>query len=205
MDNPSRSERSKKAALQAALTIISRDGPAKLTLDAIARESGMSKGAVTHQFRSKEAVLKALLDKQMNYFADFSRQYREKNGTISAEPELATQIATLREVITQPHSVAFAILGAMAQDPGLLEITREHDATTAAAIKAEAADPQLAVLRWYAARGLALSTLFGLCSLNDKERNELFDRLSEERQWAADRAAKPAAPKSSHAASRKGH
>ena len=37
MDNASRSERTRKAVLQAALTIIARDGPARLTLDAIAR------------------------------------------------------------------------------------------------------------------------------------------------------------------------
>ena len=57
MENAARSERSRKAAIQAALTIIARDGPGRLTLDAIARESGISKGGVMHQFRTKEAVL----------------------------------------------------------------------------------------------------------------------------------------------------
>ena len=38
MDNPSRSERSRNAVLTAAITIIARDGPGRLTLDAIARE-----------------------------------------------------------------------------------------------------------------------------------------------------------------------
>jgi len=50
MDNATRSERSRTAAIQAALTIIARDGPGKLTFDAIARESGMSKGGLMHQF-----------------------------------------------------------------------------------------------------------------------------------------------------------
>lgn len=43
MDNASRSERSRNVALDAALVIIARDGPGRLTLDAIARESGLPK------------------------------------------------------------------------------------------------------------------------------------------------------------------
>jgi Bacterial regulatory proteins, tetR family len=48
MDNATRSERSRNVALDAALVIIARDGPGRLTLDAIARESGLSKGGVMH-------------------------------------------------------------------------------------------------------------------------------------------------------------
>lgn len=185
MDNASRSERSRKAALQAALTIIARDGPARLTLDAIARESGMSKGGLTHQFPTKEAVLKALLEHQVTHFEDFTRRYLASAGATTPQPHLAAQIATLREVVAQPHSVAFAILGAMHQDPSLLTITRDTDAKYAEAIKAEADDPELAMLRWTAAKGLALSTMFGLNPLPDKERDQLFERLLDDRQWAA--------------------
>ncbi|KTT89235.1 TetR family transcriptional regulator, partial [Mammaliicoccus sciuri] len=49
-------ERSRKAALDAAITIVTRDGSGCLTPDAIARESGLSKGGVMHQLRIKEAV-----------------------------------------------------------------------------------------------------------------------------------------------------
>jgi AcrR family transcriptional regulator len=185
MDNASRSERSRKAALQAALTIIARDGPGRLTLDAIARESGMSKGGLTHQFPTKEAVLKALLEHQSKHFEDFSRRYQAKAEATTPHPYLAAQIATLREVIGQPDSVAFAILGAMNQDPSLLTHTRDTETRTAEAIKTEADDPQLAMLRWSAAKGLALSAMFGLSALSDEECKQLFDRLLDDRQWSA--------------------
>ena len=189
MDNTSRSERTRNAVIQAALAIIARDGPARLTLDAIARESGISKGGLMHQFRTKEAVVKALLEHQIEYFQDFSRRYMAENGSAQSEPHLATQIATLREHVARPHSAAFAILGAMAQEPGLLSITREVDAKMAKAIKAEAADPELATLRWMAARGLALTALFGMCPLSQEERERLFDRLLDDRQWSRSPAA----------------
>lgn len=202
MDNASRSERSRKAALQAALTIISRDGPGRLTLDAIARESGMSKGGLTHQFPTKEAVLKALLEHQSKHFEDFSRRYLAKAETTTPQPYLAAQIATLREVMGQPDSVAFAILGAMNQDPSLLSLTRDNDAKTAEAIKAEADDPELAMLRWNAARGLALAAMFGLSRLPDEERGQLFDRLLDDRQWSALSKVPPARPSRTRKAKR---
>ena len=128
MDNTSRSERTRNAVLEAAITVIVRDGPNRLTLDAIVRESGISKGGLMHQFPSKEAVLKALLDRQTEHFGKFSDDYREKNGQDKAQPELATQIATLREAMSTKHSIAAAILGAMVQDPGMLAPQREKDA-----------------------------------------------------------------------------
>jgi AcrR family transcriptional regulator len=185
MDNPSRSEKTRNAAIQAALAIIARDGPGRLTLDAIARESGISKGGLMHQFRNKEAVIKALLDHQIQHFGDFSKRFLAENGSILPQPHLAAQIATLRETLTGQQAVSLAILGAVAQEPGLLSTTREIDASTLKAIKAEAVDPELATLRWLAARGLALTAMLGICPLPEKERNRLFDRLLDDHRWSA--------------------
>ncbi|MGY4478755.1 TetR/AcrR family transcriptional regulator [Bradyrhizobium sp. USDA 3364] len=186
MDNPSRSERSRNAALDAATTILTRDGPGRLTLDAIARESGLSKGGVMHQFRTKEAVLRALLEQQMAYFEDFSNRYIAKARETTDQPELAAQIATLREAISTPRSGAFALLAAMNENPELMAMPRDVDIEKVARMKAEARDPDLALpLRWTAARGLLLSSLFGLSSLTDAERDRLFERLLDDSKWTA--------------------
>jgi len=197
MDNSTRSERSRKAAIQAALAIIARDGPGQLTFDAIARESGISKGGLMHQFPSKGALMKGLLEHQVEYFGKFSSDYLAAAGASKAEPSLAAQIATLRETVTDSQSVAFAILAALVEDPALLAVPRELDAKGIQVIKAEATDPDLSLLRWAAARGLALSALFGLSPFSDKERERLFDRLLDDRQWAASsKAAKKTRPAS---------
>ena len=147
MDNASRSERSRNAALEAAIAIIARDGPGRLTLDAIARESGLSKGGVMHQFRTKEAVLKALLERQMEHFEEFSTRYMAKVSETSANPNLATQLATVREAATSPNSAALALVAAMVENPGLMSLPRDREMKRVEAIKAEAADPELALLR----------------------------------------------------------
>jgi AcrR family transcriptional regulator len=183
MDNPSRSERTRKAALQAALTIIARDGPGRLTLDAIAKEAGISKGGLMHQFPSKQAVLKALLEQQVEYFEKFHA--RRMTDAKTEHPELAAQIATFREAAMQPHSIASAFLGAVAEEPSLLSISRERDAERIAALKAEAGDSDLALLRRSAAEGLALSSIFGLSAMSRQDQMRLFDRLMDDAQWTA--------------------
>jgi len=184
MDNPSRSERTRKAALEAARKIIARDGPARLTLDSIAKEAGISKGGLMHQFPSKHAVLKALIERHAEYFEDFSRRYLEQAKATSAQPELSTAIATLREAALQPQSFAVAFLSAVAEEPSLLSITRDRDEKRIAAIKAEATDPEVALLRRSAAQGLALGNIFGLSTMSAEDQAKLFERLLDDAYWA---------------------
>ena len=207
MDNATRSERSRNAALEAAIAIIARDGPGRLTLDAIARESGLSKGGVMHQFRTKEAVLKALLERQMVHFEEFSTEFMAKASATSANPNLATQLATIREAATSPNSAALALVAAMVENPRLMALPREREMERMAAIREEAADPDLAMLRWAGAMGLLLSSLFGMSPLSKDEHQRLFARLLDDAQWAgleqpvAKRTAKSAAPSAPKAAS----
>ncbi|WFU72107.1 TetR/AcrR family transcriptional regulator [Bradyrhizobium sp. CB2312] len=208
MDNATRSERSRNAALEAAIAIIARDGPGRLTLDAIARESGLSKGGVMHQFRTKEAVLKALLERQMAHFEEFSAAYMAKVSKTSANPNLATQLATVREAAASPNSAALALVAAMVENPRLMALPREREMERMAAIREEATDPDLAMLRWAGAMGLLLSSLFGMSPLDKDEHQRLFARLLDDTQWTgleqpATRAAKSAAPSAAKAATRR--
>lgn len=181
MDNATRSQKTRAAVIDAALTIIARDGAGHLTLDAIAQESGLSKGALTHQFRTKKEVLKALLERQMEFFEHFSSCYAKEHAGQYAQPELATQIATLREVGSSP--LTFALLAAVAEEPSLMSAPRSADARKLKTIRAEASDPDAAVMRWLAAHGLALTSLLGLCPLDESQKNRLFEQLLDEDRW----------------------
>jgi hypothetical protein len=96
----------------------------------------------------------------MAHFAEFSTAYRTKAGVTSANPELATEIATVREAANTPNSAALALLAAMVESPDLMALPRDSDLKTIAAIKAEAADPELAMLRW----GRREACCWGHCS-----------------------------------------
>lgn len=176
MDNSARTERSRNAAIEAALRVIARDGPARMTLDAIAREGGMTKGRLMHHFPSKEAILEALMEHQRVHFDALGQRFRAEHGEAEA-PVLSSQIATLRQVSREPTSVALALLGALAQNPSLLAPMREEMSRILDQVRAEAADPDEAVLRWTAAQGLALMTLIDFCPFSVGEREQLFTRL----------------------------
>ncbi len=185
MDNPTRSERSRQAAIQAAFTIIARDGPGQLTFDAISRESGISKGGLMHQFRTKGDVLKALLEHDIDHFDAFYRRYLTAEGATKTEPNLAAEIATMREASGSHNAGGFAILAALVEDPALLSAMRDRSGAKVKHIKAEAADPDLALLRWTAAWGLLFTARLGMSPLSDKERARLFERLLDESRWTS--------------------
>jgi AcrR family transcriptional regulator len=60
--NSERTAQARTAILDAVMTLLRRDGVARLSMDNVAREAGMSKGGLFHHFPSKEALLTALVD-----------------------------------------------------------------------------------------------------------------------------------------------
>lgn len=130
--------------------------------------------------------MKALLQRQLRYFEMFARAYRAIREPTEIQQTLLAQIATARAAIEQPKDVTLALRAAHMSDPDFLSSVREIDEVTVKRIKDEATDPELALLHWEAGRGLALSSLLGMCPLSTQDRERLFDRLRAETQKAAD-------------------
>ncbi|CAN7788769.1 TetR/AcrR family transcriptional regulator [Caballeronia sp. LjRoot34] len=185
MESPTRSEQTRNAIVEAALTILDRDGAAKLTFEAIARECGISKGAVTHHFHSKSALLKEVFQYRSDSFEVFRRNYLASRTPEDGQQALALHIATTREMVERSRSPARAMLSILADDPTPMEVPRKMFAQQVEQIRKEAPDPDLALLRWEAGWGLALYTLFGLSPLSDEERSRLFDQLLDNSRWTS--------------------
>lgn len=183
MDNPTRSENTRKKAIKAALTILEREGVGGLTFDSLARESGVSKGGLLHQFRTKHGVLSALLDHQREQFEQIRLDYLAKEGATKAEPTLSAHIAIYRESIKQHHSVARAVLAAVVESPELLEDSKTIDADRMKAFQRESGDFELSLLRYFAATGIAFNSLLGLSPLPQSLVNRLFERLLDDDSW----------------------
>jgi AcrR family transcriptional regulator len=71
---PKPKSRTRETLLQAAVTVVSREGPTGLTLDAVAREAGVSKGGLLYHFPSKDALLRGLISE---FMAAFNRRVDE--------------------------------------------------------------------------------------------------------------------------------
>ena len=53
---------SRQRILNAAMQVAARDGVLAMTLDAVAREAGISKGGLIHHFRTKDDLISAMLE-----------------------------------------------------------------------------------------------------------------------------------------------
>ena len=56
--------------LDAAEAVVTRDGVRNLTLDAVAAQSGISKGGLLYHFRSKEDLAAAMIQRSIAWFDD---------------------------------------------------------------------------------------------------------------------------------------
>lgn len=194
MDNQTRSETTRKKAIEAAFTILAREGVGGLTFDSLSRESGVSKGGLLHQFRTKHGVLTALLDYQRQQFEQIRLDYLAKEAGKKAEPNLSAHIAVYRESIKQPHSVARAVLAALVESPELLDDSKAADADRMKALQRESGDLELSLLRYFAASGIAFNSLLGLAPLPQTMINRLFDRLLDDDSWQSQKQ-QPKTPK----------
>jgi AcrR family transcriptional regulator len=115
---------SRELILQAAEDIVARRGPAHLTLETAANEAKVSKGGLFYHFRSKEALLEAMILRSMELLVSEQMKVEEsltgeRNGKMKANI-----IGTLRHLEGQ-RPVLTAVVAAIANDPKLVEPMRD--------------------------------------------------------------------------------
>lgn len=173
---------SRNEILNAAQQVVAREGAANLTLDAVAKESGFSKGGLLYNFPSKEALIQGMLQRLIDSVEPGMQAFRA---------ELAGQLnPTLRSIIECAHcegaldrNVSMAILAAGAQNPLLLDPLRNLYQQHYQDIQRESPDPDLATLLWAAADGLMFMSLLDMAPFSAEKNQQLMDRL---RQLAMD-------------------
>ncbi len=121
-------EGTRAAVIDAALTLFAERGPAGATLADIAVAVGLSKGAVTHHFDSKDALVDAALSRCADELVALADR-----ATVDTDPPLARARALLSAWWSPPDPSAplrvFASLSALAaHDPRLSGAVTLHSA-----------------------------------------------------------------------------
>lgn len=156
---------------------VARGGGGRFTIDAVAREAGVSKGAVLHHFPSKEALAGGMLEQQLDEFdALIERRLAE-------EPEgetgrwLRAYVRASFEMGAGDPAVNDALLAAMATEPGLLSSFEGRFESWRRRAEADGVDRTGANLVRLAVDGLATAESFGIGAPEGEEREDLLEAL----------------------------
>jgi AcrR family transcriptional regulator len=166
--------------LDAAESIVIRDGVARLTIEAAAAEAQLSKGGVLYHFRTRDALVSSMVERMVEAFdADLDAQCRAdgKDGTPEGRYLRAYVRATVRPALTpediRRERAGAAILAAMASEPQLLAPLREAFDRWQQRLVTDGVDPVAATVARLAADGLWLVELFGFAPLPEPLRSEV--------------------------------
>ena len=158
--------------LEATADIVLEEGVLHLTLEAVARRAGISKGGLLYHFPSKEALVAGLM---AQYVDDFSQQMRARQERTSLEAYVDLTFS----LSDSSRRLEAALLTSTLLNPDLMSPLRERYDALQDAIVSDSSDPALATLIRLAVDGLWLTDLLGLASLRDNARHDLEKRIAE--------------------------
>lgn len=175
------SDATRDSLLDAAKRVMQRDGAGNLTLDAVAKEAGVSKGGLLYHFPSKGDLLRGLVVKGGDHMRrDLEEQMRRTPGPHGfARAFLRLSIfGPPEECLKPPSEFIWSMLGATANDPSLLIPVRESQAEWGRRLAEERIDPDVANLMRIVGRGLWMTEIFGFEGPTEAERQRLYDLIA---------------------------
>jgi AcrR family transcriptional regulator len=173
---------SKWKILECAERLVVREGVARLTLDAVAAEAGLSKGGVLYNFRTKDALIRGMVE----HLIEASEAAITRSIETDPNPKGRFTRALLAVNFPEPkteaehhNQVAAAMLAAILTNPDLLEPLREVYRGVSRQLANDGIDPVRAHMIQLAGDGLWLSEMLGMPGPEPERRRALLARLYE--------------------------
>jgi AcrR family transcriptional regulator len=152
--------RTRRAVLDAASQAVIAQG-AGVSLDAVARQAGVSKGGLLHHFGSRNALLLEVAKDQAQQFFQSVQAAVDPADHAPGRLVRAYVRVTFDSLGQDQAAVDFVLLcAALAAVPGVAEVMREDKQRWDAAFAADGLDPQRALLVVRAADGTAVASVY---------------------------------------------
>lgn len=165
----------KDAVLEAAEAIVVESGAGHLTLDAVAERAGISKGGLMYNFRTKEALLDAMISRLIEQLDEVRDKVRRKLPAGSSA--LLVEIKTLMELSESNSRLSCAMVAVNAFQPGLLKRFRDDMQNRLLSEIAAPGDFERATALYFAAFGLHVHELLNVPILTRKQMKSVFKEL----------------------------
>ena len=115
--------------LDAAERVVVESGATHLTLDAVAKSAGVSKGGLLYHFPTKEALLEGMLARHFeDVDAEVAKRLARRTRKATRADLLRERVRVLLELHPERPAVGAAMVAASADNPGHMAppIARDH-------------------------------------------------------------------------------
>ena len=174
-DPPAVKESVRDRILAAAIAIAKKSGAGRLSLDAIARRAGVSKGGLLYHFPKKDALMRALVEHHLSGIDTATREAESQPDRPNAVAQAF--IRAYRDMADCQPTRPSGVLAALAENPHLLEPVRAHQVRVADRIRSSAVDLDMSLIAFLAVEGLKALDLFEADPLTAEERDRVLDSL----------------------------
>ena len=165
--------------LDAAERVIMRFGAAGLSIDAVAKEAGISKSSVVYDHKSKDALLEALIDRRISADKKMIQQAVSASRD-TPHPELFGRITAAANVSNDADkAVTMAISASMANDAKLQKSMREWTEDDIHAVQSTTDRPFAALMAFLALTGFVSIEVFDFHQWTPSEREKILDGIVE--------------------------
>ena len=167
---------SKDAILDAAEAIVVESGASRMTLDAVAERTGISKGGLMYSFPSKDALIEGMINRMSARLEGFREEARQRLPGDHVN-ELMIEIRTMQAMVESDNRPSAALLAVVANQPELVDgmhkdlqdrffnkITRKDDFVRSSIL-------------FFAAMGIHFHKLLNISILDDEMQSRIFQEL----------------------------
>lgn len=151
--------------LDEAARLVASEGPSALTLERAATAAGISKGAVLYHFKSKDALVEALVRKALDQFDAATQALSDRDRSAGGLVRAYARVSFNPD--TNTPEAAAGLLAAVTTNIDLLKPARLRHTDIQTRLEADGISPALATLVRLASDGLYFTRAFGLAPLSN--------------------------------------
>lgn len=167
----------KSNLLTAASEIVKEEGVVKLTLEAVAQRAGISKGGLLYHYPSKEALIKGMVEEWTNIYFESITTLVNKDSEETGKWNRAYIKTTFFDLDNNNKKLSSALMAAMFINPDLLDEYKQKYDILHTKLLNDGIDPLKITMARLLIDGLWFSEIFGISTLKEDLKTQVFDEL----------------------------